>query len=70
MWHPDWSIKDGPLGERATVDHVVPRARGGTNFHTNLKIVCHRCNQAKGSHLNEAYFVTQAGQRLLVDKAD
>lgn len=31
------------------IEHVVSRARGGTNRISNLTIACHPCNQAKGS---------------------
>lgn len=35
----------GPtLLRAATIDHVVPRAAGGTNRHTNLVVACFRCN--------------------------
>ena len=36
-------------GEPAeTVDHVVPRAKGGTNHPHNLAAACELCNAAKG----------------------
>lgn len=36
-----------------TVDHVLPRARGGTNDPTNLRLAHRRCNGARGSSLPE-----------------
>ena len=33
----------------ATVDHVVPRSRGGSNELDNLVAACRPCNQAKGA---------------------
>lgn len=30
------------------IEHVVPRARGGSNRVSNLVLSCHACNQAKG----------------------
>lgn len=36
--HPD---------DRPTVDHVVPRARGGTNRRRNLALACRSCNGRK-----------------------
>lgn len=37
--------------DRLTVDHIVPRARGGTNDPANLQTLCHTCNQEKGSSI-------------------
>ena len=31
------------------VDHVVPLARGGTNWITNIALACARCNVRKGA---------------------
>jgi hypothetical protein len=33
----------------ATLDHIVPLSKGGTNIETNLAIACYRCNTKKGS---------------------
>lgn len=35
------------------VDHIVPRKHGGKNHHTNLQLVCARCNLAKGASLHK-----------------
>ena len=34
---------------RLTLDHVVPRSRGGVNAKSNLVLACEPCNHAKGS---------------------
>ncbi len=31
------------------IEHIVPRAMGGTNRISNLTLACHRCNQQKGA---------------------
>ncbi len=36
-----------------TVDHVVPRSRGGSNDDTNLRLAHRRCNGRRGNHLPE-----------------
>ena len=36
-----------------SVDHVVPRARGGGDEPTNLRLAHRRCNSARGSRLPE-----------------
>lgn len=42
---------DKPGKELLTVDHVVPRSRGGDHSWTNLVTACKACNQQKGSRL-------------------
>jgi len=34
-----------------TIDHVVPRSRGGTHEWTNVVAACARCNHSKGDRL-------------------
>jgi 5-methylcytosine-specific restriction endonuclease McrA len=36
-----------------TVDHIVPLARGGTNWISNIQGLCRRCNSVKGAKLEE-----------------
>lgn len=33
---------------KASVDHIVPLERGGSNFPKNIQLLCHLCNSAKG----------------------
>ena len=35
--------------QTATIDHVVPRARGGKTTWQNVVVACHSCNRRKGS---------------------
>lgn len=37
--------------DKATVDHVVPRSRGGADDPSNMVVSCVRCNYAKGTGL-------------------
>lgn len=53
--------KDDPL--RATLDHVIPRSKGGKDSRKNLVLSCYQCNQAKG-HLRAEEFL-----RLIADPA-
>jgi 5-methylcytosine-specific restriction endonuclease McrA len=39
--------------EKLTMDHVIPKSRGGTNKWTNLVTACKKCNQKKGSKTPE-----------------
>ena len=34
-----------------TLDHVIPRSRGGVSTWENLVACCHPCNHRKGNHL-------------------
>src|SRR3990167_11470530 len=35
--------------ENLTLDHIIPRARGGPNNRNNLQLLCRPCNEAKGN---------------------
>lgn len=45
---------------RMTVDHILPRLRGGTDSWENLVCACHPCNNQKGNRTPE-----EAGMLLL-----
>ena len=40
-------------GEKLTVDHIVPRSRGGESTWDNLVACCKRCNHRKGNRTPE-----------------
>ncbi|MCC6547176.1 HNH endonuclease [Candidatus Sumerlaeota bacterium] len=42
-----------PDKESLTIDHVVPRSRGGRSTWENVVLACQSCNSKKGSHLHE-----------------
>jgi 5-methylcytosine-specific restriction endonuclease McrA len=39
----------GCLGTATTVDHIHPKAWGGTEDESNLRAACKPCNQSKGA---------------------
>src|SRR5437870_9518652 len=47
-------------GERLTVDHVLPRSRGGETAWTNVVAACLKCNLKKGNRLPH-----EVGMRLV-----
>lgn len=48
-------------GRAQTVDHIVPRSRGGGSTWTNLVSACSRCNERKGNRTP-----AEAGMQLRV----
>lgn len=38
----------GQKGEKLTIDHIIPRRRGGRHTWTNLVAACQACNRKKG----------------------
>ena len=42
--------------ENLTVDHVIPRAKGGKNELSNYVILCSKCNPMKGPMGVEEFF--------------
>jgi len=51
-WHRRCAYCDargfGPGSKRLNIDHIHPRAKGGTDRVSNLILACIRCNRAKG----------------------
>lgn len=39
------------LPQQPTIDHIIPRSKGGTNAKGNLRWVCFECNQLKADEL-------------------
>lgn len=55
--------KCGYCGKRATtIDHILPRSRGGKHIWENLVAACQKCNEKKADRTPE-----EANMRLLVD---
>ena len=51
--------------ERATVDHVVPKSKGGRSTYDNLVTAHFRCNQIKANRSATMVPVHARGRRLL-----
>lgn len=43
-----------PIKTTATVDHLMPLAKGGRDCSDNRVAACHKCNKAKGNKVSEA----------------
>ncbi|KAG1666407.1 hypothetical protein FOA52_006516 [Chlamydomonas sp. UWO 241] len=46
-----WSDYNHHRSDTATVDHVIPRSKGGTDDPCNLVIACRKCNCQKGDRI-------------------
>jgi len=68
-WHRRCAYCDasgvGPGSVALNIDHIKPRARGGTNRVSNLCVACIPCNQAKGA-ADVREFVTDPGRRAKI----
>ena len=47
------------------VDHVVPRAKGGTDHFDNLQLLCPACNRAKGTRSQAELIATLRERGML-----
>ena len=59
LWRKDikekWNWQCAYCGDDSnlTIDHVVPRCKGGTDFTKNVVCCCNKCNQRKGHGVQE-----------------
>lgn len=47
----NWTCQYCGSRSQLTVDHVIPRSKGGTSDWTNIVASCAPCNRRKGDHL-------------------
>ena len=55
----DWECAYCGSDENLTIDHIVPRAKGGTDFTKNVLCACQECNQDKGHTPVEDWYLSQ-----------
>ena len=65
LWRKDvkekWHFKCAYCGDgnNLTMDHVVPRSKGGTDFTKNVVCCCSNCNHSKGHQPWEEWYLNQ-----------
>ena len=65
LWRRDikekWDYKCAYCGDNnnLTMDHVLARSKGGTDFTKNVVCCCHSCNQDKGHEPWEEWYFNQ-----------
>ena len=57
----EWDLECAYCGSdrNLTIDHIVPKAKGGTDFTENCLCACHSCNQDKGHTPMEDWYLSQ-----------
>ena len=55
----DWECAYCGSTKNLTIDHIVPRAKGGTDFTKNCLCACHSCNQDKSYTPLEDWYLSQ-----------
>jgi hypothetical protein len=54
--------------DTATIDHILPKHKGGQNIRSNMACSCNRCNREKGSLLLSSFYTESnpdyTGQRF------
>lgn len=52
--------------EESTIDHFVPKAHGGVNAQTNLRLSCYQCNQKKDDQMPDIFLSSIYLKRKIV----
>jgi 5-methylcytosine-specific restriction protein A len=55
--------RDGRIEPATDVDHIIPRAQGGTDDEDNLEAMCHSCHSRKTDEQDHG-FIGYGGQNL------
>ena len=48
-------FEPGVKGKKATIDHVYPKSKGGSDDISNKVLACQECNQRKGDTIGWQY---------------
>ena len=52
----------------ATIDHIIPKSRGGTGNFENLRLICRKCNNKRGNKIEDdtLYYKDIHGKYIVV----
>jgi hypothetical protein len=64
----NWML-DNRYDHDATVDHVIPKAKGGRNHMENYALACRKCNHTKGDRSVEEFMAAPVPVRRRVRRA-
>jgi 5-methylcytosine-specific restriction endonuclease McrA len=51
---------------RLTIDHIIPKCRGGNNEKDNLRVLCKRCHKQEHIGLMSITQIKKANKRIAV----
>ncbi len=54
MERDNWTCQRCGAKDDLTIDHIVPRSRGGSGDDDNLQVLCGRCNSGKGAREDQS----------------
>lgn len=59
-WNWKCAYCDKQLNENtATIDHILPKHKGGQNIRTNMACCCSNCNRSKASSLLSSFYTPE-----------
>lgn len=71
-WHCCWCGCDAThlrgKSNSATVEHIIPRSKGGTDDMDNLAMACERCNTRRGCRSVEDFMAGRPDHALFMSK--
>lgn len=64
MERDGWRCRYCGSNRELTIDHIIPKAKGGRNTQDNLQVLCEPCNQEKGTKVPLRFTTYRTGPPL------
>jgi 5-methylcytosine-specific restriction endonuclease McrA len=61
-------LETANTGSCCTIDHRIPRCRGGNGYHTNIVAACGTCNRRKAEMTDAEFLASSVYARILHGK--